>query len=90
MVGEPVTFRAIAVTARGAWNGPIPPGVEIAAPVALGDPYWTVFLPASRGRPIQVGRVGRPLGIGEQFILASGEPDTWTDGVTFDGAIVIE
>ncbi|MGP8058557.1 MAG: hypothetical protein ACLP9C_02825 [Acidimicrobiales bacterium] len=90
VVGEPVTFRAVAVTAKGAWNGPIPPGVEIAAPVALADPYWTVFLPAASGPPVQTGQVGRPLAIGEAFTLGPGEPDRWIDGVTFEGAIVID
>jgi hypothetical protein len=90
VVGDPVTFRAIAMIAKGAWNGPLAPGVEICAPVALDDPYWTVFLPAGNGVPIVVGRVGRPLAIGEAFTLPPGEPGAWTEGVVFDGAIVVE
>jgi len=64
--------------------------VEIASPVALDDPWWTVFLPASRGVPIVVGQVGRPLAIGEAFTLPPGEPGVWTEGAVFDGTIVIE
>lgn len=90
VVGEAVTFQAIAITSKGAWNGPLPPGVEIAPPVALDDPYWTVCLPASRGAPVIVGRVGRPLAIGEAFNLPPGRPGVWTEGVPFEGAIVIE
>jgi hypothetical protein len=37
-----------------------------------------------------VGQVGRSLAIGEAFNLPPGEPDVWTEGVVFDGAIVIE
>jgi hypothetical protein len=37
-----------------------------------------------------VGQVGRSLAIGETFNLPPGEPDVWTEGVVFDGAIVIE
>jgi len=89
-VGEPVTFQAIAITSRGAWNGPLPPGVQICPPRALNDPYWTVFLPVSSGVPILTGKVGRPLAIGEEFTLPPGEPGVWKEGIAFDGAIVIE
>jgi hypothetical protein len=90
VVGHAVTFQAIANMGRKAWNGPLSPGVQVAAPVALDDPYWTVFLPASKGAPVVVGQVGRPLAIGEAFTLPAGQPDVWTEGVAFDGAIVIE
>jgi len=90
VVGQPVTFRAIAILAEGAWNGPLSPGVEISPPRALDDPYWTVFLPDSRGAPVLTGRVGHPLAIGEAFTLPPGEGGVWTPGVVFDGAIVIE
>lgn len=89
-VGEPVTFRAIAITSEGAWNGPLPPGAVVAAPVAMGDPYWSVFLPAPRGLPVLFGPVGRVLGIGESFTLLPREASEWTKGVVFEGAIVIE
>jgi hypothetical protein len=89
-VGEPVTFQAIAVTGRGAWNGPLPPGVAISPPVALDDPWWTVFLPDGKGVPIVAGPVGRALSIGDSFSLAPGEAGVWTEGVVFDGAIVVE
>jgi hypothetical protein len=89
-VGDPITFQAIAITGNGWWNGPLSPGVEIAASAALDDPYWTVFLPASTGIPIMVGQVGRPLGIGETFTLPPGEQGHWTEGVVFDGAVVTE
>ena len=89
-VGHAVTFQAIANTAKGAWNGPLPPGVQIAPSEALDDPYWTVFLPASRGVPIMVGQVGRPLAIGESFTLPPGEPGGWTDGAVFDGPVVTD
>jgi hypothetical protein len=89
-VGDPVTFEAIAITGKGLWNGALPPGVEIAAPVALDDPYWTVFLPSARSVPIVSGRVGRPLAIGEAFNLIPGVEGTWTEDVVFDGAIVID
>jgi hypothetical protein len=90
VVGNPITFRAIAITGKGSWNGPLSPGVEIAAPTALDDPYWTIFLPSSTGVAIMVGRVGRPLAIGEAFILPPGVPGHWIEGVVFDGAIVTE
>jgi len=90
VVGHEVTFQAIANPAAGTWNGPLPPGVEVAPPEALDDPYWTVFLPAGRGVPIMVGQVGHPLAIGEAFNLPSGQPGNWTANVVFDGAIVID
>jgi hypothetical protein len=90
IVGHAVTFQAIANIGKGAWNGPLSPGVQIAAAVALDDPYWKVFLPSRRGVPIMVGQVGRPLAIGETFNLPPGQPGVWTEGVVFDGAIVIE
>jgi hypothetical protein len=90
VVGRAVRFQAVANMGKGAWSGPLSPGVQIAPPVALDDPYWTVFLPASTGVPLMVGQVGRPLAIGEAFNLPPGEPDVWTEGVVFDGAIVIE
>ncbi len=37
-----------------------------------------------------VGQVGRRLAIGETFKLPPGEPGVWTEGVVFDGAIVIQ
>jgi hypothetical protein len=89
-VGEPVTYRAIAITGKGTWNGPLAPGVEISPPVALDDPWWTVFLPNGRSAPITAGRVGHPLAIGESFTLPPGEAGVWSGGVVFDGAIVIE
>jgi hypothetical protein len=89
-VSEAVTFRAIAIVSQGAWNGPLSPGIEIAAPVPLENPYWTVSLPASKGVPVLVGQVGRRLGIGETFKLPPGEPGVWTEDVVFEGAIVIE
>lgn len=88
-VGEAVRFRAIAIPSQGAWNGPLPPGAEVAAPRALDDPYWSVFLPASKGAPIISGRVGHPLAIGEAFCLPSGRPGEWTRDLAFEGAIVI-
>jgi hypothetical protein len=90
VVGQAVTFQAIANTAKGLWGGPLSPGAEVAAPVALDDPYWTVFLPSSRGIPVLVGEVGHPLGIGETFRLPPGEPGTWTAHVVFDGAIITD
>jgi hypothetical protein len=90
VVGDAVTFQAIANPARGTWNGPLSPGVEVAPPAALDDPYWTVFLPASKGVPIMVGHVGHPLAVGEAFTLAPGQPGVWTADVVFDGAIVID
>ncbi len=90
VVGDPVTFRAVAITGRGLWNGPLPPGVEIAAPTALPDPYWTVFLPASTGVPVMTGRVGHPMAVGETFALVPEAPGTWVEGIVFDGAIVTE
>ena len=90
VVGDAVTFEAIAVTAKGLWNGPLHPGVEIMSFVALDDPYWTVFLPDARGVPIMSDRVGRPLAIGEPFNLAAGVEGQWTANVVFDGAIVTE
>lgn len=89
-VSEGVTFRAIAIVSKGAWNGPLSPGIEVAAPEPLEDPYWTVSLPAGKGLPIMVGQVGRRLAIGETFKLPPGEPGVWTEGVVFDGAIVIQ
>lgn len=88
-VTAPVTFAALAVVSRGAWNGPLAPGAPIAAPVALQAPWWTVFLPAAHGVPIAAGPVGHALGIGETFTLAPGEPDRWAEGTVFDGAVVI-
>jgi hypothetical protein len=90
VVGLPVTFRAIAITSKGSWNGPLHPGIDIAAPRQLDDPYWTVSLPACKGVPIIFGRVGRPLSIGEAFNLPPGEPGVWLEGLVFEGAIVIE
>ena len=89
-VGEPVTFQAIAITGKGAWNGPLPPGVEISPPVALDDPWWTVFLPDGTGAPILSGQVGRALTIGDSFSLPPGETGVWTEGLIFDGAVVVE
>ena len=89
-VGDPVNFQAIAITGRGAWNGPLSPGVEISPPVLLNDPWWTVFLPDSQGVPVLSGQVGRPLAIGDPFSLPPGQSDVWTQGVSFDGAIVVE
>jgi hypothetical protein len=90
VVGEPVTFQAIAITGKGTWNGPLAPGVEISPPVPLDDPWWSVFLPDGRGVPVVVGRVGHPLAVGEAFTLPPGEAGVWAEGVVFDGAIVIE
>jgi hypothetical protein len=90
VVGEAITFRARADTAKGLWSGPLAPGIEVAAPVALDDPYWTVFLPSGRGVPILVGQVGHPLAIGESFHLPPGRPGVWTTDVTFEGAIVTD
>ncbi len=87
---DPVTFQARAMTGQGVWGGPLPPGVEVAAPVPLEDPSWTVFLPRGTGRPIVTGEVGRPLAIGETFKLAAAEPGAWTEGVVFEGAIVAD
>lgn len=89
-VGDPVTFQARALIGKGAWNGPLPPGVENSPPVALDDPWWTVFLPGGRGVPILAGQVGHPLAIGEAFSLPPAEDGVWTDGVVFEGAIVTE
>jgi hypothetical protein len=89
-VGNPVRFEAIAVVGRGAWGGPLPPGAEISPPVPLDDPWWSVFLPSSKGVPVVMGPVGRPLAIGDAFNLAPAEEGVWTTGVVFDGAIVIE
>jgi hypothetical protein len=88
VVSEAVTFQALAVPAKGLWNGPLPPGAEVAAPMALADPYWTVFLPSGKGAPIRTGQVGHPLAIGECFQLPPGQPGVWTADVTFEGAIV--
>lgn len=88
-VGDAVTFQAVASPERGAWNGPLPPGAQVSAAMALENPYWSVFLPASKGVPILFGRVGRALQIGEQFTLQPGTPESWRHDVTFDGAIVI-
>jgi hypothetical protein len=90
VVGEPVTFRAVAITGKGAWNGPLPPGAQVAAPVTLDDPWWTIFLPSGRGVPVMVGQVGRPLSIGDSFALPPRREGEWTDGIAFQGAIVIE
>ena len=90
VVGDPVTFQARALTEKGAWNGPLPPGVEISPPVPLDDPWWTVYLPDGRGVPILSGQVGRSLAIGEPFSLPPAEEGAWTNGVTFEGAIVVE
>ena len=90
IVGAPITFEAIAITGRGQWNGPLSPGVAIAAPEPLGDPYWTVFLPSARGVPLVSGRVGRSLAIGESFYLLPGVEGVWTANVVFDGAIVVD
>lgn len=89
-VGEPVTFQARVLTAEGAWNGPLPPGVEVSPPVAVDDPWWTVFLPEGRGVPILSGQVGHPLAIGDAFSLPPAVDGLWTDGVVFEGAIVTE
>jgi hypothetical protein len=89
-VGDPIVFRAVADPIAGSWNGPLPPGAEIAAPVALDDPWWTVFLPDPTGPPVLADRVGGPLAIGERHVLPAGEPGDWRDGVRFEGAIVIE
>jgi len=64
--------------------------VEVAAPEALVDPHWSVFLPAARGVPIMVGQVGRRLAIGEAFTLPPAEPGNWTANIVFDGAIVTD
>jgi hypothetical protein len=88
VAGGPVRFQARAITEKGSWNGPISPGVAISPPIALDDPWWTVFLPGGRGVPIVADRVGHRLGVGESFTLAPG--DDWTEGVVFDGAIVTE
>ncbi len=90
VVGKAVTFQALAITAKGLWNGPLAPGAEVPAPIALDDPYWTVFLPSGRGVPILVGQVGHPLAIGECFQLPPGQPGVWTANVTFEGAIVTD
>jgi hypothetical protein len=90
VVGDPITFEAIAVTGKALWNGPLSPGVEIEAPVPLGDPYWTIFLPSARGVPVLSGRVGRSLANGETFNLPSGVEGVWTSNVVFDGAIVVD
>jgi len=66
------------------------PILEIAPPVALDDPYWTVFLPDGCGVPILTGQVGRPLGIGEAFTLPPGTHGVWTQGVVFDGTIITD
>jgi hypothetical protein len=89
-VGHAVTFEARANTAKGLWSGPLSPGAEIAAPIALDDPHWTVFLPSGRGVPIEVGQVGHPLAIGETFRLPPGQPGVWTANVVFEGAIVTD
>lgn len=90
VVGHAVTFQAIANTAEGLWSGPLSPGAEVAAPVALDDAYWTVFLPSGRGVPILVGQVGYPLAIGEAFKLPPGQPGIWTAHVVFEGAIITD
>lgn len=89
-VGEPVAFQARADPAAGSWNGPLSPGVSVAAPVALDDPWWTVRLPGSHGVPIRCGGVGRPLAVGEPFTLAAADLDRWTRGVVFDGHVVTD
>ena len=89
-VGDPVTFKAVASPTTGAWNGPLAPGAAVPAPVDLAEPVYSVFLPAARGLPLLVGEVGRPLAIGECFDLPPGTPGEWTEGVPFDGAIVID
>lgn len=89
-VGEAVTFQARALMDQGAWNGPLPPGVDASPPVALDDPWWTVFLPDGRGVPVLSGRVGHPLAIGDVFSLPPAEDGVWTKGVVFEGAVVIE
>ncbi len=90
VVGEPVTFRAVAITGKGAWNGPLQPGAAIASPKALLDPWWTIFLPNGRGVPIKAGQVGYPLAIGDEFNLPPGHEGVWEDGVEFTGAIVVD
>ena len=90
VVGHAVTFQALANPGAGTWNGPLPPGAEIASPQALDDPHWTIFLPRSRGVPLIVGKVGHPLAIGEAFHLPPGQPGMWTANVVFDGAIVTD
>jgi len=89
-IGDPITFEAIAVIGKGQWNGPLSPGVAIAAPVPLVDPYWTVFLPSAGGVPLISGRVGRSLATGETFTLPPGVEGVWTANVVFDGAIVVD
>jgi hypothetical protein len=90
VVGSGVFFQAVAIPSKGAWNGPLSPGVEISPPIALDDPYWTVFLPNGEGAPVLTGRVGRPLGIGEAFTLPPGIHGDWTQDVVFDGTIVTD
>jgi hypothetical protein len=90
VVGTAVTFKAVAMTTKGSWNGPLSPGVEISPPVPVSDPYWTVFLPAGRGVPVMVGQVGHALGVGEAFRLPAGELGVWTEGVVFEGTIVTD
>lgn len=84
-VGRPVSFEARADPPAGAWNGPLPPGVDISAPATIDDPWWTVRLPGSTGVPLLCGRVGRPLGIGDTFQLAPNDDRTWTTGIPFEG-----
>jgi len=90
VVSDPVIFRAVADPNTGSWNGPLEPGVEIVAPVPLNDPWWTVFLHDATGVAVLSDRVGGPLAVGESHRLPPGEPGEWTDGVNFEGAIVIE
>ena len=90
VVGHAVTFQALANPTKGLWSGPLPPGVEIAAPMELDDPYWTVFLPSGEGVPVQVGQVGHPLAIGEAFRLPPGEPGVWAAHVVFEGSIITD
>ncbi len=89
VVGDPVTFCARVLTSEGSWNGPLPPGAEVAAPCALEDAWWTVFLPDGTGAAVLSGRVGRPLAIGDTFTLPAAVDGHWTDGVVFDGAILL-
>jgi len=89
-VGEPVVFQARADPASGLWNGPLSPGASISPPVVLDDPWWTVSLPGSSGRPLLAERVGHGLDIGEAFTLRPTAEGTWTSGVAFEGAIIVD
>lgn len=89
VVGDPVTFQARVLTKEGAWNGPLPPGADVSSPQALDDPWWTVFLPDGRGAAVLAGQVGRPLAIGEIFSLPAAVDGRWTNGVVFEGAILL-